>query len=50
MSDNEIMTLLWALVGVVAAVAAIQLSWPTSLMFFVLGVGALVMAVRAERS
>jgi hypothetical protein len=50
MSDKEIMTWLWALVGVVAALAAVQLNWPTSLLFFALGVGALVMAVRTEWS
>jgi len=50
MSDNEIIILIWALVGAVAALAAVQLAWPTSLMFFALGVGALVMAVRTKRS
>jgi uncharacterized membrane protein len=50
MSDKEIMTWLWVLVGVVAAIAAIELIWPTSLVFFALGVGALIMAVRTERS
>jgi hypothetical protein len=50
MNDKEIITVIWALVGAVAALAAVQLNWPTSLMFFALGVGALVMAVRTERS
>src|SRR5262245_36842682 len=46
MSDKEIITLIWALVGAVAALAAARLDWPTSLMFFGLGIGALIMAVR----
>jgi hypothetical protein len=36
----------YVLIGVIAA---IQLGWPTSLMFFVLGVGTFAPAVRAER-
>ena len=48
MSDNEIMTWLWVLVGVIAAIASTQLIWPISLAFFVFGVGALIMAVRTE--
>jgi hypothetical protein len=48
MSDKEITTWLWALVGVVAAIAAVQLNWPTSVPFFALGVGAVIMAVRTE--
>lgn len=50
LSDKEIITCIWALVGAVAAIAAARLDWPTSLLFFALGVGALVMAVRTERS
>jgi hypothetical protein len=50
MSDKEIITLIWVLVGAVAAIAAVRLNWPTSLLFFALGVGALIMAVRTEWS
>ena len=33
MSDKEIMIWLWVLVGIVAAIAATELNWPTGLMF-----------------
>jgi hypothetical protein len=49
MTDNEIIALIWALVGAVAALASIGVAWPTSVAFCVLGVVALVMAVRTER-
>ena len=48
MTDKEMIVWTWALVGVVAALAAVGLNWPTSLLFFALGVGALIMALRTE--
>ena len=46
MTDKEMIVWTWALVGVVAALAAVGLTWPISLLFFALGVGALIMALR----
>jgi hypothetical protein len=48
--DKEIMTWLWALVGVVSAFAALQVRAPTSMIFIAIGIGAVVMAIRAEGS
>jgi hypothetical protein len=50
MSEKDIVTWLWALVGAAAAIASLQLVWPVSVAFFALGVGALIMAYRTERS
>jgi hypothetical protein len=49
MADKEIIALIWALVGAIAALASMSMTWPASLLLFALGIGSLVMAVRVER-